>query len=234
MKTAVRFLGFVLACAAAFGGECGPVKTTATASPKAAPAGDAGKDTAALIAALETARQEEAALAVIRKLVPRDEKGVREALQAAIDREKNEEVKSHIVVEIAKGSNPQIMELLIGVYRKGDHGLYTGPAAEALVKVPGEKMAGVLAEGLKRQYTECAAAAVADALRKRKEKVVSDALLAALESFEPTWLIAREHVFSALGGRNEPRITTVLLDNLQNAEDEGIKESCAGPGPGRR
>lgn len=51
MKTAVRFLGFVLACAAAFGGECGPVKTTATASPKAAPAGDAGKDTAALIAA---------------------------------------------------------------------------------------------------------------------------------------------------------------------------------------
>ena len=92
-------------------------------------------------------------------------------------------------------------------------------------------MAGVLAEGLKRQYTEFAAAAVADALRKRKEKVVSDTLLAALESFEPTWLIAREHVFSALGGRNEPRITTVLLDNLQNAEDEGIKESCAGPWP---
>ena len=37
------------------------------------------------------------------------------------------------------------------------------------------------------------------------------------------------HVFLALGGRNEPRITTVLLDNLQNAEDEGMKE---GPSPG--
>ena len=139
MKTAVRFLGLVLACAAAFGGECGPVKTTATASPKAAPAGDAGKDTAALIAALETARQEEAALAVIRKLVPRDEKGVREALQAAIDREKNEEVKSHIVVEIAKGSNPQIMELLIGVYRKGRPRPLHGTGGRGFGKGPGRE-----------------------------------------------------------------------------------------------
>jgi HEAT repeat protein len=84
-----------------------------------------------------------------------------------------------------------------------------------------------LAEGLKRQYTECAATSVADALRTRKEKVVSDALLAALDDFEPTWLTARAHVLSALGGRNDPRITAVLLDNLQNAEDEGMKEACA-------
>jgi len=214
-----------------------PAIPSANTSTSAAPA--AGGDTAALIAALQDARDEDTILAAVRKLVTRDEKGVCEALQAAVDRQKDEEVKSHIVVEIAKPTttmgtwcptrcpSPRITELLIAIYRKGDNALFTGPAAEALAKIPGEKMAGILAEGLKRQYTECAAAAAADALRTRTEKVVSNALLAALDDFEPTWLIARAHVLQALGGRNEPRIARVLLDNLQNAEDEGIKEACA-------
>lgn len=234
MRSAVFLLGLAgCACAAASQGatptgevskEAGTPAKTPSAPGSVVSAGD---DTAALIAALKAASDEEAKLAVVRKLVARDEKGVREALQAAVDREQDEEVKSHIVVEIAKGSNPQITELLIAIYRKGDHSLFCGPAAQALAKVPGDKMAGVLAEGLKRQYTECAAASVADALRTRKEKVVSDALLTSLDDFEPAWLTARAHVFSALGGRNDPRITAVLLDNLQNAEDEGMKEACA-------
>ena len=170
MKIAVCLLGLGLACAAAYGGECCADKTVAAASPNGALAGDVGKDTAALIAALKAAREEEAVLAVIRKLGPRDEQGVRRALQAAVDREKNDEIKSHIVVEIAKGSSPQITELLIAIYRKGDNALFTGPAAEALAKIASEKMAGILAAGLKRQYTECAAAAAADALRMRRRR----------------------------------------------------------------
>lgn len=238
MRSAILLLGLAgCACAAAGQataptGEVGREIGNDAPTPAKTPSDrgsvvSAGEDTAALIAALEVAPDEETKLAVVRKLVARDQKGVREALQAAVDRERDEEVKSHIVVEIAKGSNAQITELLIAIYRKGDHSLFCGPAALALARVPGDKMAGVLAEGFKRQYTECAAASVADALRTRKEKVVSDALLASLDDFEPTWLTARAHVCSALGGRNDSRITAVLLDNLQNAEDEGMKEACA-------
>ena len=236
MRSAIFLLGLAgCACAADCQGAAPTVDAgkDATAPAKTPSARGSvvstGENSAALIAALKAASNEEAKLAVVRKLVARDENGVREALQAAVDRERDEEVKSHIVVEIAKGSSPQIMELLIAIYRKGDHSLFCGPAALALAKVPGDKMAGVLAEGLKRQYTECAAASVADALRTRKEKVVSDALLASLDDFEPTWLTARAHVCSALGGRSDPRITAVLLDNLQNADDEGVKEACAEP-----
>ena len=245
MKTAACFLAIACyACAAAYCGESctGKGKTGVCAGQDATLAGEAGPaagiyaktpaapastETTALIATLKAARDEDATLAVIRKLVARDEKGVGEALQAAIDREKDEAVKSRMVGEIAKGATPQITDLLIGVYRKGDTALFTGPAVDALVKIQGDKMAGILAEGVKRQYTECSAAAVADGLKTRKEKVVADALLAALDDCEATWLTARAHVLLALGGRNEPRITTVLLENLQDTEDEGIKEACA-------
>jgi len=209
-------------------GEHGVAPARETERPVAAPPGTAPvKPTAALVAALKAAKDEDAKTAVVRKLLDRRGAEVGEALSWVIENEDDEDAKGRIVTEIAKGTTPDVIELLKKIYNVGDDGLFTGPAAEALVKIPGDEMSKMLAEGFKNQSTECASASVADALAKRKDKAITEALLWAIEDLEPTWQIARARVIAGLGGRKDRRATEALLDSIENAEYDGAREAAA-------